>query len=165
MTEPEKLHDEEKKMQIYVGTRGYGRTWIQEEIKRVLESEQESEKLTEEFMYKPEDVVKMELESRGITPEQVEELYKSLVEASEALRVCLLDAWERMKPIFTALTVVVKEMFLDELKDMALLEENVYSEKEIRKRIKYAKTPMEAKHWNKILNERLKGKKGSKKNG
>ena len=36
------------------------------------------------------------------------------------------------------------------------------SEKEIRKKVKYAKTPMESKYWNKVLNERLKSKKRSK---
>lgn len=39
-------------------------------------------------------------------------------------------------------------------------EVSVLSEKEIKKKIKYAKTPMEAKHWNKVLNERQKLKKG-----
>lgn len=38
-------------------------------------------------------------------------------------------------------------------------EASVLSEKEIKKKIKYAKTPMEAKHWNKILNEKKRRKK------
>ena len=36
----------------------------------------------------------------------------------------------------------------------------VLSEKEIKKKIKYSKTPMESKHWNKVLNEKQKLKKG-----
>lgn len=38
-------------------------------------------------------------------------------------------------------------------------EASVLSEKEIKKKIKYAKTPMEAKHWNKILNEKKRRKR------
>ena len=38
-------------------------------------------------------------------------------------------------------------------------EVSVLSEKEIKKKIKYAKTPMEVKHWNKILNEKKRRKK------
>lgn len=38
-------------------------------------------------------------------------------------------------------------------------EVSVLSEKEIKKKIKYAKTPMEAKHWNKILNEKKRRKR------
>lgn len=50
-----------------------------------------------------------------------------------------------------------------ELAEESCGEENIYSEKELRKRIKYSKTPMEAKQWNKILNERLRSKKVRKK--
>lgn len=53
---------------------------------------------------------------------------------------------------FKSLKSVSEEIEFDEV--------SVLSEKEIKKKIKYAKTPMEAKHWNKVLNERQKLKKG-----
>lgn len=39
----------------------------------------------------------------------------------------------------------------------------VYSEKELKKRIKYSKTPMERKRWQDMLEEKYKNKRRSKK--
>ncbi|MBO7695405.1 MAG: hypothetical protein J6T10_22500 [Methanobrevibacter sp.] len=60
------------------------------------------------------------------------------------------------------------EKGLDKIKEILkplIKEENdfnsmVLSEKEIKRKIKYAKSPMEVKYWNKVLNERYKRKKG-----
>ena len=42
-------------------------------------------------------------------------------------------------------------------------EVDLYSEKELKKRIKYSKTPMERKRWQDILQEKYKNKRRNKK--
>ena len=53
--------------------------------------------------------------------------------------------------IFKTLEELFEEIEFDEI--------SVLSEKEIKKKIKYAKTPMEVKHWNKMLNEKRRRKR------
>lgn len=61
----------------------------------------------------------------------------------------------KMEKICEELSKTLEELF----EEIEFDEIYVLSEKEIKKKIKYAKTPMEAKHWNKMLNEKKRRKR------
>lgn len=79
------------------------------------------------------------------------QLNESLDLLSESLKAITIKIGEICKELSKTLQELFKEIEFDEV--------SVLSEKEIKKKIKYAKTPMEAKHWNKILNEKKRRKR------
>lgn len=68
----------------------------------------------------------------------------SFQKLSEAIGETIAQSAKALKELF-------EEIEFDEV--------SVLSEKEIKKKIKYAKTPMEVKHWNKMLNEKKRRKR------
>lgn len=70
---------------------------------------------------------------------------------SESLKA----ATNKMEEICKELSKTLQELF----EEIEFDEVSALSEKEIKKKIKYAKTPMEAKHWNKMLNEKKRRKR------
>ena len=71
------------------------------------------------------------------------------------LNECLKVVTDKIEKFYEDLS----ESFQDLFEEIKFDEAFVLSEKEIKKKIKYAKTPMEVKHWNKILNEKKRRKK------
>lgn len=71
----------------------------------------------------------------------------------------VIDSFQKLLKVtgeFSAQSVKALQELFEEIE---FDEVSVLSEKEIKKKIKYAKTPMEAKHWNKILNEKKRRKR------
>lgn len=93
------------------------------------------------------------------------QLNESLNLLSESLKAATIKIGEVCKELSKTLEKIdFDEVFkileaLEKLfKEIEFDEVSVLSEKEIKKKIKYAKTPMEAKHWNKMLNEKKRRK-------
>jgi len=83
----------------------------------------------------------------------------------------MLEIDQQLKELQDTLSDVAKEIG-EKIEDFAkTLDETfsyfdescVYSEKELKKRIKYSKTPMERKRWQDLLQEKYKNKRRSKK--
>lgn len=71
----------------------------------------------------------------------------------------LIDSFQKISEMICEVSTQFAKSLESVFEGIEFDEASVLSEKEIKKKIKYAKTPMEAKHWNKILNEKKRRKK------
>lgn len=71
----------------------------------------------------------------------------------------LIDGFQKISEMICEFATQFAKSLESVFEGIEFDEASVLSEKEIKKKIKYAKTPMEAKHWNKILNEKKRRKK------
>lgn len=69
------------------------------------------------------------------------------------------DSFQKISEMICEYTTQFAKSLESVFEEIEFDEASVLSEKEIKKKIKYAKTPMEAKHWNKILNEKKRRKR------
>jgi len=83
----------------------------------------------------------------------------------------MLEIDQQLEALGDTLSDIAKEIgkeidkFCEMMNDLfpEMDEVNFYSEKELKKRIKYSKTPMERKRWQNILEEKYKNKRRNKK--
>ena len=71
----------------------------------------------------------------------------------------LIDSFQKISEMICEFSTRFAKSLESVFEGIEFDEASVLSEKEIKKKIKYAKTPMEVKHWNKILNEKKRRKK------
>lgn len=71
----------------------------------------------------------------------------------------LIDGFQKISEMICEFATQFAKSLESVFEGIEFDEASVLSEKEIKKKIKYAKTPMEVKHWNKILNEKKRRKR------